>query len=133
MNAATQAINSIGRDGAYLRRSTRDSCPDCVASPSGGQSIAKCSTCGSTGWLTTYFFIPIRAIISWRKLESKSVMIGAVVVAGDCGIAITYDDFRSINTDTDEFVVDDKVMKLESIVPSDQNALYLLGLVYSET
>jgi hypothetical protein len=60
-------------------------------------------------------------------------MIGAVVVAGDCGVAITYDDFRSINTDTDEFVVDDKVMKLESIVPSDQNALYLLGLIYSET
>ena len=127
---AYQALEELGRDGFYVKKETKVDCPDCVLGPT-GQSITRCVTCSSEGFITTNYFIPVRAIISWRHLESRSVMIGAIVVQGDCGVAISVDDYNNIDLDNDKFIVDNKEVVLTSVVPSDQNALYLLGFNYA--
>lgn len=132
MNITQHTIDYFGRDGFYIRRTTKTDCPDCVAGPT-GQSISACETCNSQGYIYNYYFVPMRAIISWRKLESRSVMIAAITVDGDCAIGISYDDYSSIDLDNDEFVVDGRLMKLATVIPSDQNSIFMLGLTYSDT
>jgi len=129
-NAAYAAINKFGRDGFYVKRTIKSECIVCVKGPT-GQSIVQCDACNSTGWIYDVFIIPIMSIITWRQLEQRSVMIGAITVDGDCGVAITQDDYMTIDTVNDSYLVDGKEMKLNKTVPSDNNAVYLLGLVYS--
>jgi hypothetical protein len=128
-NAAYDAIDKFGRDGFYIKRVIKSECIQCVKGPT-GQSTTQCDACNSTGWVYDVFLIPVMAIISWRQLEQRNVMIGAITVDGDCGVAVTQDDYIGISSE-DTFMVDGKEMKLNKTVPSDNNALYLLGLVYS--
>jgi len=129
INPIHLAIEQFGRDGFYIGRTTKTPCTDCIQGPT-GQSIEDCETCGGIGYIESTTYLPIRAVISWRKLEERSVMVGGIIVSGDCAVAIKYDDYICINTETDRFFVDNKEMKLSSITPSDNNIIYVLGLVY---
>jgi hypothetical protein len=130
-NIAQKAINEFGRDGFYIRRSIKTDCTSCISGPD-GQTTSTCTVCNNLGYVETVFYIPIQSIISWRTLEERTVLVGAVQMSGDCGIAITADDYKSINIETDEFLIDGKSMKLKKIIPSDQNVVYLLSFIYNE-
>ena len=131
MNPSYEAIERLGRDGFYVKKSNKTSCPDCLQGPT-GQSIESCDTCNSSGYVENVFYVPIKAIISWQKFESFYVVINSVVTKGDCAVAISADDFSCINQENDTFLVDGKEMILQSVNPSDHHAIYLLGLIYNE-
>lgn len=130
-NIVQTAINEFGRDGFYIKRGSRADCTACVSGPD-GQITSICSVCNNLGYIETIYYIPIKSIISWRSLENRTVLVGAVQMSGDCGIAISSDDYRSIDINNDEFLIDGKLMKLKKIIPSDQNVVYLLSFVYNE-
>ncbi len=129
INPIYQAIEEFGRDGFYIAKTIKSACLACVQGPT-GQSVENCTACDNKGYIESTYYVPIRAIISWRQIEERNVMIGAIVVTGDCAVAITQDDYTGINIASDRFFVDGKELKLAKIVPSDHNVLYVLGLVY---
>lgn len=133
MNPIQEALRVFGRNGAYIKRSTKAACTACVQGPT-GQSITTCTTCGSLGYIETVNYIPILSVISWSRFEENKVMIGAIVTEGNCALLVSKDDMDSINVDADTFMVDGKHMVIKYTSPyyQDNNVLYLISLVYQD-